>query len=749
MGSDDRNDGEYGALRRFSAIEGGRAGLPAMREPNAVLQWTPVEEPAGQGFNLSEYWRLLMKHRVVIAATFAACLTLGAVATLLMTPVYTATTTLQIDRMAAKVTEDDDTSPRDSMVAGEEFFQTQYGLLRSRSLSLRVIDSLGLASSDKFLKQMGVTPAKPEPGKRPPNRREQVLRLVQGNLGVNPVRGSRLVSVTFDSPDPQLSARVANAFAENFIQSNLDRRFESSSYARDFLEQRLAQVKAKLEESERQLVAYAAQQEIINVSETGDRSGGTQSLDANNLLALNTALAAAKTERVRAEERWRAAQNAPLMSLPEVLQSQTVQELSKERARLSAEYEQKLRVFKPEFPEMRQLKAQIDEVSRQIQVEAGNIRASIQAQYTIATNQEASLQKQVSGLKSDVLDLRDRSIQYNILQREVDTSRTLYEGLLQRYKEIGVAGGITTNNISVVDRADPPLVPSKPSLFLNLALAAVLGLGLGVFAAFVIEALDETLGTPDDVEQKLGVPILGSVPLLEKGVTPPEALADIRSAFAEAYYSLRTALQFSTPDGIPRSILVTSTRPGEGKSTTSLAIAHNLARLGQRVLLIDADLRNPSMHRNLGADNGRGLSNVLAGVSTLSEVVQSTGASALSFIACGPLPPNPAELLAGSRVRAFLEEAQARYDVVVMDGPPVLGLADAPVLASMVGGTVFVLESRGTRRGQARGALARLRMGRARLLGAVLTKFNARTASYDYGYDYNYGLDAKKGARRA
>ncbi|MBC6980484.1 polysaccharide biosynthesis tyrosine autokinase [Caulobacter sp. 17J80-11] len=745
MSGDDTNEGEYGALRRFQSIDGGRTGLPTVRESSALLQWTPVAEEAGaNAFNIGEYWRLLVKHRVVIGATFAVCLALGAAATMLMTPVYTATTTLQIDRQAAKVTEDDDTSPRDSMVAGEEFFQTQYGLLRSRSLSLRVIDSLGLAGSDKFLKQMGITPPKPEPGKRPPNRREQVLRLVQANLGVNPVRGSRLVSVTFDSPDAQLSARVANAFAENFIQSNLDRRFESSSYAREFLEQRLAQVKAKLEESERQLVAYAAQQQII---ETGDHAGAAQSLDTNNLLALNSALAAAKTERVRAEERWREAKSAPLMSLPEVLQSQTVQQLSQERARLTAEYEQKLRVFKPDFPEMRQLKAQIDEVNRQIQAEAGNIRASIQAQYTIAMNQEASLQQQVAGLKSDVLDLRDRSIQYNILQREVDTSRTLYEGLLQRYKEIGVAGGITTNNISVVDRADPPLGPSKPNLMLNMMLAAVLGLGLGVLAAFVIEALDETLATPDDAEQKLGVPILGSIPLLEKGVTPPEALADIRSGFAEAYYSLRTALQFSTPDGIPRSLLVTSTRPGEGKSTTSLAVALNLARLGQRVLLIDADLRNPSMHRSLGADNSRGLSNVLAGVSTLGEVVQSTGASALSFVACGPRPPNPAELLAGSRVRAFLEEAQARYDVVVMDGPPIAGLADGPVLASMVGGTIFVLESRGTRRGQARNALARLHMSRARLLGALLTKFDPRIASYDYAYDYDYGVDAKKRAQ--
>ena len=266
----------------------------------------------------------------------------------------------------------------------------------------------------------------------------------------------------------------------------------------------------------------------------------------------------------------------------------------------------------------------------------------------------------------------------------------------------------------------------------------------------MLEALDETVATPDDVEKKLGVPVLGVVPLLDKGQTTAAALSDIRSGFSEAYYSLRTALQFSTPDGAPSSMLVSSARPAEGKSTTAYAVALNLARVGKRVLLIDGDLRNPSMHRVVGVENERGMSNLLSGSSDLQSVVQRTRQENLFFIPCGPLPPNPAELWGSDRLRQFLAEARNSFDHVVVDGPPVLGFADSPLLAASVGGVLFVLESRGTRRGQARGALRRLKVGRAHLLGAVLTKFNAKTTSYggyDYAYDYNYGAEGESGGK--
>ena len=265
------------------------------------------------------------------------------------------------------------------------------------------------------------------------------------------------------------------------------------------------------------------------------------------------------------------------MQLPEVLGNPAIQNLTQSRATLNAEYQQKLQTYQPEFPEMVQLRARISELDEQISSIANGIRESIRGQFVVAANQERALRSTVEGLKAESLDLRERSIQYNILQREVDTSRTLYDGLLQRYKEVGVTGGVTANNISIVDQAAVPTKPSSPRLLVNLALAILLGLGFGVTAAFLMEALDETIATPDDVETKLGISVLGVSPLLPKGEDPISALADLRSSFSESYYSLRTALQFSTPDGVPASLLVTSSRPAEGKSTTAYAVALNLS----------------------------------------------------------------------------------------------------------------------------------------------------------------------------
>lgn len=695
--------------------------------------------------DIARYVRIALKHRWLILGAFLAALVIGVAVTLLSTRIYTASATLQIDRQATQVLEDADVAPAESMIAGEEFFQTQYGLLRSRSLAERVVDSLGLATSEVFLQQMKIDPPRADAGpaaERASRRREAVLKAVQSNFGVSPVRGSRLVDISFDSPDPNLSARVVNAYAEAFIQSNLERRFESTAYVRDFLEERIAQTKSRLEDAERQLVAYAGEQQIINLSESTEPNAQQESLVSRSLGALNASLAQAQAARVAAEARWRQANSSALMSLPEVLQNPAIQRLSEERARVSAEYQQKLSIYKPDYPEMQQLNARLAELDQEIAGIAGSVRASIRAQYEVAANEERALQAQVNGLKNDVLDLRDRSIQYNILQREVDTSRTLYDGLLQRYKEVGVAGGVTANNISIVDRAQAPNRPSKPNLLLNVALAGLIGLALGVLAALLIEALDETLEKPEDVEEKLGLPVLGVVPLLDKGTSPTEALADVRSGFSEAYYSIRTALQFSTPDGAPASLLVTSSRPAEGKSTTAYAIALNLARIGRRVLLADGDLRNPSMHRVVGVENDVGMSNLLSGNGELPQLVKHTTQQGLDFLACGPLPPNPAELWGGDRLRRVLEDAARAYDHVVIDGPPVLGFADAPLLASAVHGTVLVIESKQTRRAQAKGALRRLIIGDTHLLGAILTKFNVkatRYGGYDYAYDYHYG----------
>lgn len=697
-------------------------------------------------FNVSEYVRLALKHKLILIGCVVGAALIGVLATFLMTPKFVATATLQIDRESARVLNVDEVAPREAMVAGEEFFQTQYGLLRSRSLAERVVETLGLARGDTFLEAMGSSFDEREGETAQAaalRRREEVLNAIDDNLTVSPVRGSRLVNISFESPDPQLSARIVNAFGDNFIQANLDRRFESSRYARQFLEERIAQTKARLEDAERGLVNYATAEQIINLPSTDDTEG--RSLDSESLLSINEALANARAARIAAEEKWRQAQSTPVVNIPEVLANPVVQRLTEQRAALDASYRQKLALYQPDYPEMVQIRGQISELDNQINTIGRSVRDSIRGQYVVAANEESSLQRQVSGLRTDVLDLQNRSIQYNILRREVDTTRVLYDGLLQRYKEVGVTGAVSTNNISIVDPAQVPDRPAKPQMLFNLIIATMVGLGLGVAAVFLLEVLNQKLSTPDDVEAKLRVPTLGIVPLLEKNVSATEALADTKSGFSEAYYSIRAAIQFSTPHGAPDTILVTSTQPAEGKSTTAYAVALNLARVGKRVLLVDADLRNPSMHRTLRLDNQVGMSNLLSGGAVIAGVVQRTSETTLDFISCGPLPPNPAELLGGDGMKDLLRAAQDLYDHVVIDGPPVLGFADAPLLASIVEGTLFVVQSRGTRRGQALGALRRLAQGRVRILGVVLTKFNTKATSYgdyDYSYDYHYGATA-------
>lgn len=699
-------------------------------------------------FDVAVYWRLLLKNRFLILGAVVAAVVIAVIVTLLSTPIYTATTTVQIDREAQRVLNTEDASS-EAMIPGQEFILTQYGLLKARSLAERVAQSEGLTTSDRFLTVMGVELERNQ-GESAADfsarRRDSVIFKLQQNLSVSPVSGSRLVDVSFESPNPQLSAQIANAFARNFIQANLERKFDSTSYARQFLEERLNQTKAKLEETERQLVQYATDQQIINI-ESDSPGVAPQSMATRSLITMNASLATATSARIAAEERWRRASNTPLMTLQEVQQNPAILHLGEERAKLSAQYQQNLGIYQPSFPSMVQLKSQIDELDSQITQMAEEVRASIRSGYVVALNQERALQAEVDGLENNVLNLRGRSIQYDILQRELDTTRTLYDGLLQRYKEVSVTDGVATNNVSVIDAASVPNQPSSPILILNIAVGLLLGLAIGVLVAVMLEALDEGLSTPDDVESKIGLPVLGAIPLLPKGVNPVDAANDPRSSFSEAYYSVATALQFSTPNGAPRSILVTSAGPAEGKTTSALALAQHLARIGKRVLLIDGDLRNPSMHRSLNVSNERGMSNLLSGSAELRDVIHRTKLANLLFVSSGPLPVNPAELWGGDRLARILVETTQEFDHVVIDGPPVLGFADAPLLAAKMDGTVFVLESRGTRRGQARGAIARLRLGSTILLGAVLTKFNVKAASYggyDYAYDYQYGAQAPK-----
>ncbi len=709
-----------------------------------------VEEVGADQFDIARYWQFVWKHRWIFLIAVLGAIGIALAVTMTTTPVYTARMTMEIDREAPKVLNTQDMNPREEFGNGLDFYQTQYGLLKSRSLAEQIVQTLNLTSSPTFLHSAGLDRRRGPKARGQAGLREAVVRRVMSGVQINPSRGSRLVQIAYNSTSPVVAAQLANAYAENFIAMNLERRFESSAYARDFLQKQIAVAKDKLEASERAAVAYAIQQQIINLHEGAGGVGPNavaqpgQSLSEADLGAINTDLAGATAARIAAEQRWKQSQVDSGLGVEQILASPVVQELSKQKVQLQAQYQDNLRLYKPDYPAMVQLKAQIDETDHQIQAAANNVRQALYRDYVASADQEKSLASKVNQLKGQVLDLKERSITYNTLSRDLDTNRILYDGLLQRYKEVGVTAGVTTNNVSIVDRAEVPRAPSQPKPLINLSIALVIGLSLGALGAFIAEAMDQAIRRPADVESKLRIPLLGSVPLLTKGMSPKEAMKDPRSRFWESYFSIRTALQFSTTDGIPHSLLVVSTRPGEGKTTTSIAIAHSLARLGARTLLVDADLRKPSVHNQLGLESKVGLSNYLTGAMTLDECIQKSDQEGLSIITSGPLPPTPAELLADNRMRTFCTQAEERFDVVIFDGPPVMGLADAPLIASVVSATIMVVEAGKTGRGPAMAALHRLRMARAKVLGCVLTKFDVRKVAYGYGYN-TYGYEQRYG----
>ena len=743
--------GSAGDNDRIPARHGARsAQLPGtLREGGSALSLEIHGERGDDDeIDLLAYWHILRKRKWLVLSILTGVVAAALLLTLLTTPIYRASVLVELQQEGMQVVQVGGVQPGDVGGWDPEFLQTQYRLIQSRSLAERVANELDLdrTALDSLIQPgwFGRMFALLQPqSKGAAKQKAEAARLdaeadlmaaagvVRSGLSVEPVRDSRLVRINYDSTVPGFSVRVANAVAEGFIAAGLERKFGATSYAKTYLEDQLKLTKVKLEESERKLVEFAQKENLVNTGETG------QSLATQNLTQLNAALATAQDQRIRAQARWRQASSGAMPA--DMIGNSNIRLLQQQKAQLQGTYQLKLQTFKPDYPEMLQMKGQLDELDRQIAQETRGVRASVKAEYDAAATQESMLMGQISTLRSQALDVDGRSIQYNILKREADTNRQLYDGLLQRYKEVGVAGDVRSNNISIIDRAEVPTWRFKPSLTRNLALGLLLGGMLGVLAAFLLEFLDDTIKTPDDVEQKLKLAVLGIIPKLGPKENIASVAGDPRSSFSEAYRSVRTALQFATDHGVPRTLLVTSAGSGEGKSTTAMALARNFAHLGKRVLLIEADLRNPSLHRSLGLKGqGVGLSNLLAGGCTLAEATLDTDEPGLKVVLAGPLPPNPAELLSGSKLVSMLTVAAERYDQVILDGPPVLGLADAPILANAADGTLLVVNSAKTKINAAQAALKRLLAARARIVGALLSKYDAKTAGYGYGYGYHY-----------
>ena len=703
----------------------------ATREPSAVSA-TRVEQAGpgtGADLNFTTLIRIVTEWRWLVLGAIALGISGGIIKTLLTTPLYRAGVILEVNPPSVEIM-DEQTKERAFQSNSWDFIATQVGLLRSRSLAQRVAQDLNLAANDKFV------PA----GLNAPARLKAATGKVADGLSVEKPEEGQLIQISYVSDSPQLSAQIVNGVADGFIRSNLERRYEASSYARNFLERQIAKVRGDLERSERQLVGYAQAQGIISTGSGADgkSSGDVGSLQGASLVAINDALAQAVARRIAAEGAYRQSRSSGTTA--EV--NASTQGMRQSRAVLEADYQEKRTLLKPDHPDMLSLRSRITELDRQIRTEtsqvAGGRSNSLLADYQAAASAERSLQARVSQLKGSVLNLRGRSIQYTILQREVDTNRALYDALLQRYKEIGVAGGIGTNLVSVVDRADVPGGPYSPNLLFNLLAGLGLGLLAGIGTALALEFIYDTIKTPDDVRNKLGLACLGAIPKRSGKGSFLEDLDVPGSAVSEAYSSILASLRFSTETGVPKTLLITSTRAAEGKSSTALALSRSFARLGMMVLLIDSDMRKPTFK---AASSEPGLTKLLTNEDPIQRHVVRTQYEDLWLLPCGPIPPNPAELLSTLRFKTIIAEAASHFDIVIVDAPPVLGLADAPLLGAVCRGTVLVVESGKTRTKAVLEAINRLGASGAHILGAALSKSTTKSGGYGYGYEpYKYGI---------
>ncbi|MBE7369420.1 GumC family protein [Ramlibacter pallidus] len=747
----------------------------ALRQPyqlqTGLLPKGEEEQVADDSLTLTDIGRIILKHKWTLLLVISLACAIAAIRTFLSTPVYRSTVILQIERATPRVVRFENDPEQERSSDDAVSMRTQQELLKSRSLAERVIDELRLDSSTPSgqaaltlspARQLGEgaeAPADDEAGgdylgrlmqgykkmTKPSTRnaevlgREAVVRRFLNSVTVEPVRSSRLVKLHVDNTDPQLAARIANSTVQAFIAMGMERRLDASSYAKSFLEDQIKQMKAKLEDSERRLNSYAQANQILTLDDKTSAINQTY-------IDYASALAKAEQDRIKAEAVLAEMRRNPEASSA-IVDNKSVQALKERRTKLQIEYQENLRIYKPEFPKMLQIKAQLTEIDVQMKEEIAAASATLQAQYDAAARQENLIRDKVNQTRKQVLTTQDHSIDLNLLKREVDTNRQLYDSLLQRFKELGISGNIVSNNISVVDAAEPSLFPYEPNLFGNLLIGLVVGMLLGGAIVVALEVMDDSIKYPDEVERILGLPLLGIIPKLNRrrGGNKPVAMEvheDPRSALAEAYRSVRTALQFSTAEGAPKRLVITSTTRNEGKSTTSLALAINFAQMGQRVLLIDGDMRNPTIHKLLGISNDFGLSNLLSSDNRGDKMITPTVIPNLSVLTAGPVPPNPVDLLTGPKLLLLLNITSALgIDYVIVDAPPMLGLADSVVLGNQLQNVLFVVQASSTRKAQIKSALRRLRQGGLVPRGVVLTQTLNHAMPQDYESYYGYGPD--------
>lgn len=692
----------------------------------------------------------LVHYRWMIAALLTAGIVAGVLFTWIQTPLYRATATVEIMTQGAKVMQEFEVvSPVDDW----RVFETARQKIMSRDLSRRVAYELNLAGNDDFLaptprfslinlvnrasggsSQAGLEELSAE------TREAMAAGRVKGGLSVTNITDTNILAVSYSHPEPQIAALVANQVARSFIDQGVDKRSETSDLARQFVEERVRDTKEKLQASEEALVNYA---KSAGITVTGTDA----SLISDNISDINKALAEAIQERLTAERYQLQVKEGNASSLPQVFESESIQQTKQKVAELKATYQEKLSTLKPGFPEMVRLLAQIGELQKQMNSEVSAIARSVEIIYQQALEKEVALKKELTSLEARQAEFQDKNIQYTILKREVDSNRAQYESLIGKLNEVGAGSEIRNSNASIIDEAVAPGGPYSPRLYINLAAALALCGALAAALIYLLELLNNTFSVPDQIESELKLPVLGIIPRASEAEIA-EAFMDSKSALSEAYRSLRTSLQFTGAEGNMRTLTVTSSAPSEGKSTTAFKLAHDFAALGKKVLVIDADLRRPRMHRLFNTDNTIGLSNLLSNVvrqGDVTTIFRETADKNVTFMSAGTIPPNPADLLTSQRMAMTLHYCAKKYGLVIIDCPPVMGLSDAPILSRQTDATLLVVAAKQVTRKAAKNALARLRAAGGHVVGATLTKFTVNQLDRHYSYmQYDYHYDSAR-----
>ena len=753
-----------GQPRLRLAAQGRRAPAPAAPQAPAAPPFVPSQEVADAP-HLTDYLKVLHKRRWTAATAFLLVMASVTVYTFTATPIYEARTRLLIEAENPNVITFKEVIDEDQAKA--DYYQTQYNILQSRALARKTIESLGLWEHPLLDRAAGkgkgfsasrliggavglVTgmfssapaAAADSPGGEETEAQSRAIDALLDDLAISPIRNSRLVDLKFRSPDAALSTRIVNALAKNYIDQTLEYKFSASKEANDWLDGQLAEQRKEVEVAEAKLQAYREKNDAISLE---DR----QNIVVQKLTDLNAAVTKAKTERIQKEAMYkqlRAIESNPaaLDTFPAILANGYIQQQKAELAQLQQQYTQLSEKFGEKHPEIVKTRSAIQNAQLKLQVEINKIVQAVRTEYQAALAQETSMSSALGQQKTEALSMNRKGIEYSVLERDMQSSKQLYENLMQRAKETSVSSELKSSNIRVIDRAERPRDAVSPRKGLNLLLGLLSGMVLAIGLTFFFEYLDSRLKTPEEVKAHLGLPALGMVPALApkswKGREPLIHIG-VPPGFAEAFRTIRTNVLFSSAEEGSRALVITSTGPGEGKTTVASNLAIGFAQAGQRVLLIDADMRRPRVHEVFGRRQEPGLSNVMVGNAKASQSVHKTGVPGLWLLAAGHLPPNPAELLGSQRFRDFVTSLKEHFDLILIDSPPVMAVTDAVIAAHAANGVVFVVGSEMTSRQAARAAVEHLEQGRVHFVGAILNRVDLERNSYYYSnyYRHEYG----------